>query len=360
MSQYVFRRILLAVPVIIGILVVTFTIARLIPGDPCTAALGERATVQACEAFNERMGLDQPLTVQLGIYMRNVLLRGDFGDSIRFSRPVSIMLIERLPVTIELGVAALAIAIAIGVPAGIISAVRRNSTIDVVTMIGANIGVSMPVYWLGLMLAYVFAILLKDTPFWLPPSGRLTAGLLPTPFYEAWGWQLTKDTTAYLISDFISNLAIINSILTFQWNVLQDALRHLILPAVALSTIPMAIIARITRSSMLDVLGREYVRAARAKGVSERQVVLKHALRNAMLPIITVIGLQVGTLFAGAVLTETIFGFSGVGRALFDAITGRDFPVIQAFTVVIAIGYVLVNMLVDLSYAFIDPRIKLQ
>jgi peptide/nickel transport system permease protein len=269
------------------------------------------------------------------------------------------LLIERLPVTLELGTAALLIAVLIGVPAGVISAVRRNSTLDIATMIGANVGVSMPVYWLGLMLAFLFAIVLKGTPFQLPPSGRLTAGVLPIPFYEAWGLHLSNGTLIYTIADFISNFAIFNAIITFQWKVLGDAIVHLILPAVALSTIPMAIIARITRSSMLDVLGREYVRAARAKGVVESKVVLKHALRNALLPVVTVIGLQAGTLFAGAVLTESIFGFSGVGRALFDAITGRDYTIIQAFTIVVAIGYVFVNALVDISYAFIDPRIKL-
>ena len=359
MSQYVIRRLLLAVPVIFGILIVTFAIARLIPGDPCRSALGEHATEAACSAFAERFGLDKSILVQLGIYMRDILLRRDFGESIRFSIPVSELLIQRLPVTLELGTIAMIIAILVGVPAGVISAVKRNSTADVATMIGANIGVSMPVYWLGLMLAYVFAVLLKDTAFWLPPSGRLTAGLLPVPFYEVLGWELTRNSTAYLISDFLSNFVIFNSIITGQWQVLKDALVHLILPAVALSTIPMAIIARITRSSMLDVLGREYVRAARAKGVVEYKVVLKHAFRNALLPVITVIGLQTGTLFAGAVLTESIFGFSGVGRALFDAITGRDYPIIQAFTVVIAMGYVFINVLVDISYAFIDPRIKL-
>ncbi len=359
MSQYIIRRILLAIPVVLGILVVTFIIARVIPGDPCRSALAEHATVAACKAFAERFGLDQPILVQLGIYMRDALT-GDFGNSIRFSIPVSQLLIERLPVTLELGTAALLIAVLIGVPAGVISAVRRNSTLDVATMIGANIGVSMPVYWLGLMLAFLFAIVLKDTPFRLPPSGRLTAGVLPTPFYEAWGLHLTNGTLLYTIADFISNFAIFNAIITFQWKVLGDAIIHLILPAVALSTIPMAIIARITRSSMLDVLGREYVRAARAKGVVERKVVLKHALRNALLPVVTVIGLQAGTLFAGAVLTESIFGFSGVGRALFDAITGRDYTIIQAFTIVVAIGYVFINALVDISYAFIDPRIKLR
>jgi peptide/nickel transport system permease protein len=357
MSQYVIRRLLLSIPVILGILVVTFAIARLIPGDPCRSALGEHATEAACTAFAQRYGLDKSILVQLGIYLGDIF-RGDFGESIRFSIPVTRLIVERLPVTIELGVAAMLIAVVIGVPLGIISAVRRNSSVDVATMIGANVGVSMPVYWLGLMLAFVFAILLKDTPFWLPPSGRLTAGLLPTPFYEAWGLHLTRGSFIQQVADFISNFAIFNSIITFQFNVLFDALRHLILPAVALSTIPLSIIARITRSSMLDVLGREYVRSARAKGVVERKVILKHAFRNALLPVITVIGLQTGTLFAGAVLTESIFGFSGVGRALFDAITGRDYPIIQAFTVVVAIGYVLINLVVDISYAFIDPRIK--
>ena len=359
MAQYVIRRFLLAIPVILGILVVTFAIARLIPGDPCRSALGEHATEAACDAFAERFGLDESIWIQLGIYMTDIF-RGDFGTSIRFSIPVSELLIQRLPVTLELGTAALIIAVLVGIPAGIISAVRRNSTVDVATMIGANIGVSMPVYWLGLMLAFLFAIVLKDTPFWLPPSGRLTAGVLPIPFYEAWGLHLTRGTLVYTIADFISNFAIFNSIITFQWKVLGDAIVHLILPAVALSTIPMSIIARITRSSMLDVLGREYVRAARAKGVLESKVILKHAFRNALLPVVTVIGLQTGTLFAGAVLTESIFGFSGVGRALFDAITGRDYPIIQAFTVVVAIGYVFINAVVDISYAFIDPRIKLR
>ncbi|MEX1248149.1 MAG: ABC transporter permease [Anaerolineales bacterium] len=359
MRSYLVRRFLMAIPVILGILIVTFTIARLIPGDPCHSALGEHATEAACASFAARMGLDKPILVQLGIYMENILFRGDFGDSIRYSRPVSTLLIERLPVTLELGTAAILLAVLVGVPAGILSAVRRNSGVDVATMMGANIGVSMPVYWLGLMLAFVFAVYLKDTPFALPPSGRMTAGLLPAPFYEVWGWNLARGSFAYLIADFISNFAVFNSIITAQWEVLKDALAHLILPAVALSTIPLAIIARITRSSMLEVLGREYVRAARAKGVAERNVVMKHAFRNALLPVVTVIGLQTGTLFAGAVLTESIFGFSGVGRALFDAITGRDYPIIQAFTVVIAIGYVFINLVVDISYAFLDPRIKL-
>lgn len=359
MAPYAFRRTLLSLLVLFGILVITFLIARWIPGDPCTAALGERATAAACDAFFERMGLNEPVPVQLAIYIKDVF-RGDFGESIRFSRPVTTLLIERLPMTIELGVSALLLASIIGITAGIISAIKRNSAIDVATMIGANTGVSMPVYWLGLMMAYVFAIMLKDTPFWLPPSGRLTAGVFSTPFYQAWNLNLVKGTAAYTLAQFFGNMVIFNSIITFDFKVLGDALKHMILPAFALSTIPMSIIARITRSSMLEVLGQEYIRTARAKGVIERLVILKHAFRNALLPIVTVLGLQVGTLFAGAVLTETIFGLAGVGRSLFDAITGRDYPVIQGFTVVIAVGYVLVNLLVDISYAFIDPRVVLE
>jgi peptide/nickel transport system permease protein len=359
MLQYTIRRLLLAIPVLIGILVVTFVLARMIPGDPCKAMLGERATAQVCERFYAANGLDRPITTQFAIYMGNIL-QGDFGNSIRFSRPVTTIIVERLPLTIELGVTALIIAILIGIPAGIISAVKRNSILDVITMVGANIGVSMPVYWLGLMLAYVFALMLRGTPLQLPPSGRLSAGVFAMPFYSVWGWEVAAGTFIAGLLDFISNMYILNAILSQNWDLLRDTIRHLILPALALSTIPLSIIARMTRSSMLEVMKQDYIRTARAKGLKTNVVILKHALRNAMLPIITIIGLQVGTLFAGAVLTETIFGLAGVGRILFEAITARDFPIIQAFTIVIAIGYVLVNLVVDLSYVFIDPRIRLE
>jgi peptide/nickel transport system permease protein len=353
----------MAVPVLLGILVVTFVLARLIPGDPCKAILGEKATQEVCDRFIREQGLDKPIYVQFFIYMKDVL-RGDFGDSIRFSRPVTIILIERLPMTIELGVYAMILATLIGIPIGVLSATHSNSIIDVISMIGANIGVSMPVYWLGLMLAYIFALLLKDTPFWLPPSGRLTAGMVATPFYEVFEWDveaaMAAESIKFHILEFFANIYTFNSIITKNWEVLGDTLKHMILPSVALSTIPMAIIARITRSSMLEVLGEDYIRTARAKGLFERRVVFLHAFRNALLPIITVIGLQLGTIFAGAVLTETIFGLAGVGRMLFEAITARDYPIVQAFTLVIAIGYVGMNLLVDLSYAFIDPRVKLR
>jgi peptide/nickel transport system permease protein len=358
-TEYVIRRILSSIPVLFGIVLVVFILVRLIPGEPCTAMLGERATREVCERFTREQGLDRPLPVQFLIFLGNVL-QGDLGTSIRFTRPVTIILVERLPLTIELSVTALTISVLIGIPLGIISALRHNSPADVATMVGANVGVSMPVFWLGLMLAYVFAILLKDTLFWLPPSGRITAGLSATPFYEVFGWELAKDTAWFKVNEFFANLYIFNSVITGNWEVLRDVLKHLILPAAALSTIPMAIIARMTRSSLLDVMGREYIRAARAKGVMELLVVMKHALRNALLPLVTIIGLSLGLLLNGAVLTETIFGLAGVGRILFEAITARDYPIIQAFTLVIAVNYVAINLLVDLSYSYLDPRVRLK
>ncbi len=357
MIKYAIRRILASLPVLFGVLVVTFALARAIPGDPCRAILGEKATVEVCERFKRNKGLDKPVAVQFGLYL-NDLAHGDFGDSIRFHRSIIQILVERLPMTIELGLAGLLIASLIGIPLGIISAIRHNSIVDLSTMVGANVGVSMPVFWLGLMLAYVFALLLKGTPFWLPPSGRLSAGMASTPFYEVYGLDVGEEGL-FKLAQFFANMFIFNSIITFDGKVLKDAITHLILPSVALSTIPMAIIARMTRSSLLQVLGLDYVRTARAKGLVERQVILGHAFRNALLPIVTIIGLQLGTVFSGAILTETIFSLAGVGRSLFEAIGARDYPIIQGFTVVIAISYITVNLLVDLSYAFLDPRIGL-
>ena len=357
MFRYFIRRILSSLPVLFGVLVVTFVLARSIPGDPCKSILGEKATVEVCERFNREKGLDRPIPVQFGIYL-NELAHGDFGESIRFHRPITQILVERLPLTIELGFAGLFIAAMIGIPLGIRAAIRHNSAADVGMMVGANVGVSMPVFWLGLMLAYVFALLLKDTPFWLPPSGRLTAGLASVPFYEVYGWESVSEAPPKLLQ-FIANHYIFNAFITFDWVIFWDAIKHLILPSIALATIPMAVIARMTRSSMLQVTGNDYIRTARAKGISERTVVMNHAFRNALLPIVTIVGLQLGVIFSGAILTETIFSLSGVGRSLFEAITARDFPIIQGFTVVIAIGYITVNLLVDLSYGFLDPRIRL-
>lgn len=359
MLGFITRRTLLAIPVLIGIVIVVFFLIRAIPGDPCTAILGEQASEDACARFDEANGLNEPIFVQLGIYLKNVATF-DLGESIRFSRPVNQLLIERLPLTMELAMSALTIAIAVGVPLGVIAARKHNTAIDTGTMALANVGVSMPVFWLGLMLAYVFALVLKDTPFALPPSGRLTAGVFSIPYYEVWGWSLTEGSFWSKFHEYVSNHYIFNSFITFQWETFWDAVRHMILPAVALATIPLAIIARITRSSLLEVMGKDYIRTARAKGASERRVVRHHALRNSLLPVVTIIGLQVGLLLGGAVLTETVFNLAGVGRALFDAITGRDYAIVQGFTVIIAAGYVLVNLLVDLSYAYLDPRVRVQ
>lgn len=358
MATYLLRRILLSIPVLIGILFVTFTLARLIPSDPCRAMLGEKATDEVCDDFLRRHGLDKPIPVQFVVYMGEIL-QGDFGRSFRFSMPVTEILAQRLPITIELAFAALFISVIVGIPLGVISAVRHNSWADVTTMLWANIGVSMPVFWLGLMLAYVFSLALKGTPFQLPPSGRLSPGLIPVPFYEAWGLNLTEGTVLYSILDFLSNMNILNGLLSLNLALLKDATAHLILPAIALATIPMAIIARMARSSMLEVLGQDYIRTARAKGLRQRTVVLKHAFRNALLPLITVIGLSLGGLLGGAVLTETVFNLAGVGRILYEAITARDYGIVQAFTVVIAIFFVVLNLIVDISYAYLDPRIRL-
>ena len=359
MGQYILRRVLLAVPVIFGIMLMTFVLARVIPGDPCRAVLGERATDKICDAFFKRHGLDQPIPIQFFRYVKQIALEGDFGNSLRFNRPVTEIMVERLPVTLELAVAALAFATFFGLIFGIISAYWHNSAIDVGTMMGANIGVSMPVFWLGLMLQYLFALKFKGTIFQLPPSGRLTAGLDNLPFYEVWGWDLNEGTAFFTLCLFLSNLNLFNSIVTANWEVFWDAVQHLILPTIAVGTIPLAIIARITRSSLLEVLSLDYIRTARAKGLSEILMVFRHALSNSLLPVVTIVGLQLGILLSGAVLTETIFNLAGLGRTLFEAITARDYIIIQGMTLVVAVVFVFVNMMVDISYAFLDPRIRL-
>lgn len=358
MTQFIVRRLVLLGPALLGILFVTFALARLIPGDPCVVMLGERATQEQCDAFRERFGLNDSLPIQFMRYIANVL-EGDFGDSIRNKRPVSSMLLERLPMTLEVTTGAMLFATIFGIVLGIISAVRRNSLVDVATMVGANVGVSMPVFWLGLMLEYVFALSLKETVLWLPPSGRLTAGVSLPPLTEIYHWE-SLTGPALTVVTFISNMTTLNALITGRLDVWVDAVRHLILPCVAVGTIPLSIIARMTRSSLLDVLGLDYIRTARAKGLRERVVVFKHAMGNAMLPIVTILGLSFGGLMSGAVLTETVFALPGVGTQLVGAILARDYPVVQAFTIVIALMFVLANLFVDLSYAYLDPRIRLQ
>lgn len=357
MSRFLIRRLISALPVLLGILIVTFVLARSIRGDPCRAILGERATQESCDAFNARNGLDQPIPVQFVIYMRNIS-QGDFGESLRLGRTVIDLLAERLPVTIELALTALVIAVAVGVPLGMLAAYRHNSFVDVATMTGANIGISMPVFWLGLMLSYLFAVILKDTPFALPPSGRLTAGLNPAPYYEVWGW-VTQGETPPALWVFLSRFYVLNALLTGNWELFSSAVRHLILPAITVGTIPLAIIARMTRSSLLEALNQDYIRTARAKGLAERLILFRHGMRNALLPVVTIIGLNFGFLVAGAVLTETVFGLTGIGRTLFEAITSRDYAVVQGVTLITALAFVVINLLVDLFYGVLDPRIRL-
>jgi peptide/nickel transport system permease protein len=357
MVKFILRRFIFSLPVLLGILILTFLLLRSIPGDPCRAILGEKATEAVCNDFAERYGLNKSLPEQFGIYMGRALT-GDLGNSFRYSRAVTDLIIERLPTTFELAVCALIFAIVVGIPLGIISAYKHNSLVDVVTMFGANIGVSMPVFWLGLMLSYIFGVLLKDTPLVLPPSGRLSAGADYVPFYIQWGLAASEQTASGFMI-FLSRINLFNGLVTLNTAQLIDAIQHLILPAIAVGTIPLSIIARMTRSSLLEVLSLDYVRTARAKGLSESSVVLKHAVRNALLPVVTVIGLSFGGLMSGAVLTESVFGLSGMGRMLTESITARDYTVVQGFTIFIAMSFVIINWVVDVLYAFLDPRIRL-
>jgi peptide/nickel transport system permease protein len=358
MSQFIGRRLLLLLPVLIGVVLITFIIVRMIPGDPCVTMLGERATRDKCEAFLDRYGLNDNVFVQFGRYLVN-MGKGDFGDSIKWSRPVVDILAERLPMTMELTLLAMLFSTVVGIFLGVISALKRNTIIDTITMIIANVGISMPVFWLGLLLAYVFALLLKNTAFVLPPSGRFTAGYALQDLDKFWGLTNVTGFKKFII-DLMSNTVLINCIITGNWKVFWDSLKHLILPAVAVGTIPMAIIARMTRSSLLEVLGLDYIRTARAKGLVAHKVISKHAMRNAMIPIVTIIGIETGSLLSGAVLTETVFSLPGMGTALVTAILSRDYPVVQGFTIAIAFIFVLVNLIVDLSYAYLDPRIRLE
>jgi peptide/nickel transport system permease protein len=355
-TRFIVRRLLVTIPVLFGIIFIVFALARIVPGDPCRAVLGERATDAVCNDFIRRYGLDQPIPVQFGLYLQQ-LASGDLGNSIKHSQPVTELLVERLPTTVELTFWAMLLAIVVGIPLGLLSATRRNSIVDVGTMVFANFGVSIPVFVLGLVLAFIFAILLKDTPFSLPPSGRLSSGVTVIPLVQVWGLKDLQGLPRGII-DFVSGIYTFSALISGQWGAWLDAFRHLILPAIALGTIPMAIVARITRSSLLEVLGHDFVRTARAKGLNERGVVLRHATRNALLPVVTVLGLQIGGLLSGAVLTETVFNLAGLGRTLFEAITGRDYVVIQGFTLIIAVIYLTANLIVDVSYGYLDPRVR--
>ncbi|MBI5959189.1 MAG: ABC transporter permease [Chloroflexi bacterium] len=332
MFQYFARRVIESIPVVIGVSILVFMLIHMIPGDPVVAMLGERATEENVTALRERLGFDEPLYEQYFLWAGR-MLRGDLGNTVRGNIPVENELRNRFPATIELGLMALTLATLVGVPVGILSATKRNSLLDTASMFGALFGVSIPIFVLGLLLIFFIGVELE----WLPFVGRLSSDI-----------NIER----------VTGLNTIDALIDGNWKAFKDALEHLILPAITLSTIPLAVIARITRSAMLEVLNQDYIRTAHAKGLRYRTVVIRHAFRNALLPIVTIIGLQLGTLLSGAVLTETIFSWPGVGKWLFDSIVARDYSIVQSMTLIIAMIYIAVNFAVDFMYAIIDPRIR--
>lgn len=334
MLRFLIKRLALTVPTFLALMFVTFMMIRLVPGDPIEVRRGERGiSPERLEQLRREMGLDQPLWQQFLDYA-NGLLHGDFGVSIVSKSPVLKEFLTLFPATLELTFFAMLIATFIGVPAGMMAAVKRGSPYDQALMGVALTGYSMPIFWWGLILILVMSNTLQLTPV----SGRVD---LIKYFYPP-----------------VTGFALIDSLLSGQKGAFWDALRHLILPSIVLGTVPLAVIARMTRSSMLEVLEEDYVRTARAKGLSARRVIGLHALRNALIPVITSIGLQVGTLLAGAVLTETIFSWPGVGKWLIESISRRDYPALQGGIMLIAACVILVNVMVDLLYGLINPRIR--
>ncbi|HBV98673.1 MAG: peptide ABC transporter permease [Peptococcaceae bacterium BICA1-7] len=331
MLRYVAQRLLLLIPVLFGVSLFVFLVLHLFTADPAAMMLGQHATAEQVEALRKQLGLNDPIYMQFWRFLTD-MLQGDFGRSLMTRAPVMEEILNRLPATIELALASIIIASAVGITVGVISAVKQYSIFDYLSMIGALAGVSMPIFWLGLMLIILFSVTLG----WLPVSGRTDIGLDPAT---------------------ITNFYIIDSLLTRDWDALVAALRHLALPAIALASYSTAIIARMTRSTMLEVIRQDYIRTARAKGLGERIVVYRHALRNALIPVVTVIGLQMGQLLGGAVLTETVFSWPGIGSLLINAIMAGDYPLVQGSVIIIATTYVVVNLVVDVLYSYLDPRI---
>jgi len=332
MLRFVARRLFLLVPILLGLSILLFLWIRALPGGPAESLLGERATPEAVEQIERIYGLDRPIHVQYLKYLEN-LVRGDLGTSIASRRPVTEEIGRRFPATIELALAAMVFAIALGVPLGFFAAKRYGSVFDHGSLVASLIGISIPVFFLAILLKYLFAVKLG----WLPTIGRqdvLISAEHPTGFY------------------------VLDGIITLNFEAAWDAAAHLILPAIALGSIPLAIVARITRAAVLDVQNEDYVRTARAKGVSSRIVDRRHIFRNAMLPVVTIIGLQTGLLLSGAILTETVFAIPGMGTWLAGAIESRDYPVLQGGILFVALVFVIVNLLVDVSYALLDPRIR--
>lgn len=344
MLRFVLRRLLLLVPVLVGLTVLLLLWVHALPGEPARALLGERANDQSIATVNRLYGFDRPLLEQYLTYV-GALLQGDFGSSSRTGQPVLATFLERFPATIELSLAALLFAVVVGVPLGYVAARRHGSLIDSLVVSASLLGVVVPVFFLAYLLKLVFAVGLDVQ---LGPLDLADLAVLPTS-----GRQ-----DARIDATHVTNFYVLDGVLTREWDAAWDALVHLVLPALALGTIPLAIIVRITRASVLEVLGEDYVRTARAKGLTRGLISRRHVLRNALLPVVTTIGLQTGLLLAGAVLTETVFAFNGIGEYLFQAIGSLDFAVLQGFILFIALTYALVNLLVDVSYGIIDPRVR--
>jgi len=318
--------------VLLGVSLVVFFMVRAIPGDPAQIILGQQATQEQVQQLRVHMGLDKPVIVQYALFLKDAVT-GNLGASIATGRPVTTELLVRFPATLELTAFAMLVAILVGVPVGVISAVKQYSILDKVTSVIALAGISMPIFWLAMILIVIFGVKLELLPF----PGRLSSGLSIQAF---------------------TGLVLVDSLLSGNFAGFWDGLKHLIMPALALGTIPMAVVMRMTRSSMLEVMNEDYVRTARAKGVVPWRVVFKHALRNAMLPTVTVIGLQVGLLMGGAIVTETIFSWPGVGQIAYESINRRDYAMIQGVVLYGALLFVLVNLLVDILYAVLDPRVR--
>jgi peptide/nickel transport system permease protein len=332
MLRYLVRRLLLLVPILFGVSLLIFFWIRALPGSPAEALLGERATPALVQAYRKRYGLDQPVYAQYWTYVKTTL-RGDLGVSVASRRRVTAEIKQKFPATVELAVAAMLFSILLGVPLGFFAAKRHGGIFDNASLVFSLLGISVPIFFLAIILKYLFAI---KWP-WLPSVGRISVLIdmkHPTNFY------------------------VLDAIIERNWSALADVLKHLVLPAIALGSIPLAVVARITRAAVLDVQNEDYVRTAHAKGLPPLTVDRRHVLRNAMLPVSTIIGLQTGLLLSGAVLTETVFAYPGMGSYLRDAIFARDYPVLQGGILFLALVFVLVNLVVDLSYAIINPRIR--
>jgi peptide/nickel transport system permease protein len=332
MLRYVVRRLLLLIPILLGVSILIFFWIRALPGNPASALLGERATPQLVKEYKERYGLDKPLPVQYWDYLK-ITAKGDLGTSTSSRRTITSEIRRRFPATVELALSAMFVAIGLGIPLGFLAAKRHGGVFDNLSLVGSLLGISIPVFFLAIILKYLFAVRWG----WLPSVGREDIEL----------------TTSHP-----TGLYVLDGLVTGDWTAAWDAIKHLILPAIALGSIPLAVITRITRAAVLDVQNEDYVRTARAKGLPPRTVDRRHVMRNALLPVSTIIGLQTGLLLSGAVLTETVFAFPGMGSWLRDAIFSSDYPVLQGGILFLALVFVLVNLLVDISYAVINPRIR--